>query len=225
MNPQAVFFINRTRLSLYTAEKSEVVDLPLSEEIARDLEIVSQPSLERVLNNWLEQLKITPQQAIVVLDDSIYFSKKIAQANGVSAEVREQFLSIVPFNKVRTKTFPIQEGAFILAVNKNFIEPLTSALEKVGFIVVSISPAIIFGINFSQKPFDKEVAELMLSKLDLIQQYSLLTKEEVEAKIVEPEPFFSVKLNKKVILLLVVFIVLGVILLTLLHLQGIIQLF
>ncbi len=221
IEPQACFFVSRNKLYFFAENQENVMEIPLSSEIVLDLEIISQNSLERILRNWLDQYKIVPDQVALVMDGSTYFHQAVEQIpQSHDDPAIQQFLETVPFSNVLTETFPLQQGAYITALNQNFISPLISTLEKIGFIVVSVSPAFIFGIDFNKQPFSKELGAKMLTDPELLSSYSFLSEQEVDLKLTTPQPFLSVQFNTKLIVLAMVFIALIGILLALLLMRG-----
>lgn len=225
INPQACFFVTTRSLQFFIKDKDkpEVIELSLSNEIVQDLEIVSPASLERVLRNWLDQLKIIPGQVSLILDSSVYFVNQVAELPmSNSDQVVQEFLDIVPFSEVCIKNFPLQKGACTTVINQNFFQPLIDTLEKVGFIVISVSPSYILGIDFVQTPFSKELATQILNNIELLTQYSFITKEAAEAKLVVTEPFLSVRLDAKVITMILVLLGLAIVLIVLLKVQKLI---
>lgn len=222
IEPQACFFVSRNKLIFYSENLENTMEIPLSTEVVLDLEIISHNSLERILRNWLDQYKIEPNQIALIMDSSTYFHQTVEQLPQSNDPIIQQFLETVPFSNVLTETFPLQQGAYITALNQNFINPLISILEKVGFIVVSVSPAFIFGIDFNKQPFSKELGAKMLNDPELLSNYSFLSEQEVELKLTTPQPFLSVQFNAKLIVLAMVFIALIGILLALLLMRGVI---
>lgn len=222
IEPQACFFVSRNKLIFYSENLENTMEIPLSTEVVLDLEIISHNSLERILCNWLDQYKIEPNQIALIMDSSTYFHQTVEQLPQSNDPIIQQFLETVPFSNVLTETFPLQQGAYITALNQNFINPLISILEKVGFIVVSVSPAFIFGIDFNKQPFSKELGAKMLNDPELLSNYSFLSEQEVELKLTTPQPFLSVQFNAKLIVLAMVFIALIGILLALLLMRGVI---
>jgi hypothetical protein len=113
------------------------------------------------------------------------------------------------------KSFPIKEGAYLTVLNREFLEPIITVIEKFGFTVVSVTPVFVLGVDTSKTPFNKEMALQALANFELLSNYSYLTPEQVEAKLDVPEPFLSVQLNGKIIALIAVFGVLVAILIVL----------
>ncbi len=222
-NPRisAGFFVTRSGLVFFSQASENLIELPLSSQIVSDLEIVSQSSLQRVLLNWLEQIKIVPGYITLILDDSVYFSTKLKQIPTDDSDQEIQaFLESVPFDDSILKTFSRDDGeALVVAVNQDFLQPLIACLEKVGFIVLCVFPALILGINSHDTPFNKEIATSTIRKMDELQKYNILSSADVSSKIVSEHPFLEVKIDKKIILMIVVFAFLLAVLVVLLIFQ------
>lgn len=219
---QSCFFIDRSGLRYFEYGAADVVELKLSSEIVVDLELISESSLERVLKNWIDQLKLTPGITALLYDGSICFQKQLEHMpEDVEADPKvKDYLGIVPFTEVEYKIFPMESGAVLTVLNKNLIKPLIHVLEKVGFKVICLSPAFILGVDFTKSPFSKEIAAPILDRLDFLNSYSLISKEEAESKITEEKPFMSIKITPKIIAMAAVFVVLIIILALLLFLQN-----
>jgi hypothetical protein len=216
----AGFFVARDSLTYFATGLENVNQLALSSEIMTDLEIVSQNSLERVIVNWLEQYKIVPTKICLVLDESVYFNTTLEQMPAPQGDPAiQEFLDILPFDDVLIKNFPLEKGAISVAVNQNFLKPLVAVLEKVGFQVLCIAPAFVLNVDLTQTPFNPEIAKGVIEKIELLNQYNLMSEAEVEAKVAPPEPFLSVKFNPQLIGLIVLFVVLIAVLVGLLIMQ------
>ncbi len=223
LNPQMLFYVTRKSLFFYAKELSDVVELPFSSEVSQDLEIISQISLERILVNWLEQLKIIPGQAILLLDESVYFRNTIERWPASDQDpLVQDFLALVPFHELSIKNFPLKKGACTTVINKHFLSPLIDVLEKVGFVIVSATPSFVLNLDYAKTGFTQKLATQIVAQINVLAQFSFLSIEEVTAKLVEPKPFLSVKIDAKLIGMVVFLVVLSVVLLILMKVQGII---
>jgi len=190
INPQACFFVTRNSLSLFSTVSSNGVELVLTAEIVKDLEVVSQQALERVLSTYIEQIKIPIGQVSLILDNSVYFHTTISKMPETNEDpIVQSFLDLVPFTDVLVKSFPIKEGAYLTVINSEFLNPIISVLEKFGFIVISATPVFVLGVDTSKTPFTKEIALQALANPDLLYSYNFLEPEQVEAKLDVPEAF------------------------------------
>jgi hypothetical protein len=77
----------------------------------------------------------------------------------------------------------------------------------------------VFGIDFAQTPFSKEIATQIVDKGELLEQYNMLTPEEVASKQVEPHPFLAVHITPQFIAMIGVFTILLLVLGVLLFMQ------
>ncbi len=216
----AGFFVKRNSLTFFSRNLEDVVEITLSSQIMTDLEIVSQANLERVLANWVEQIKLTPGPICLLLDNSVYFDATLQQMPADESEPPVQaFLDTVPFNDPLVKYFPVQSKVMALAVNQGFLQPLISALEKVGFVVLCVAPAFVLNADFTKTPFSKEHGTEALSDFDTLNQFNFIPKTEVDAKITPPRPFLSVQINARLITMVLVFLVLIAVLGGVLYMQ------
>jgi hypothetical protein len=131
------------------------VELTLNSEVVKDLEVISTQALDRVLTAGMEQIKVPPGQVVLILDKSVYFNTTLPTIPESENDPAVQaFLELVPFTDLIMKSFAIQEGANLVVVNREFINPLITALEKLGFIVVSASPIFVLGVeDLTKTPF------------------------------------------------------------------------
>lgn len=209
--------VYRQAIVFYSPEQTDLVTLAMTSEIIQDLEIVNQSALERVIKNWLRQSQIIPKNISIFFLEETYFYQDISNPAATLQDPEVMtFIETVPFAATVPKVFPIQGGARVAAINRNLINPIVSALTNSGFNVVSATPAFAVGIT-KENPFSVELAKQILSNPEAITNYNFING--VALKDLEEEkPFLSVKFDKKLILMIVVFVVLlgvlGVLLLT-----------
>jgi hypothetical protein len=67
LNPQACFFITRNSLTFFSLASDNGVELTLTNEIVKDLEVVSQQAMERVLATMVDQIKFPAGQIVIIL--------------------------------------------------------------------------------------------------------------------------------------------------------------
>lgn len=215
------FFVSRNVIRFYEYNSADVVEIKLSSEIIFDLEIVSQTSLERVLKTWMEQLKITPGNTALLLDDSVYFYKNINKPSVEMSDVEVTgFLETVPFADLDKRLFATAKASILTVVSQDLLRPLVEAIESLEFKVLIISPAFVLGVDFSKNAFSKEIAQSVLEKMELLTKYSFISPAEMEEKLTEEQPFMSIQITPKVIAMGVVFILLILVLVALLIMQS-----
>lgn len=204
----AGFYLDRESLTYFTSKNSEVPAVPLTAEVVQNLHIVSEPALERVLRAWVEHTRVVPSTLVLLVSEGITFSLDLTDPSVTESTPEVQsFLELVPFNEVQSKIFRLESGVRVVAVNRNLIEPLVSVLEKMGFTVVCVTTGFVMGMD-EQAQFTPEIGQKTLSSPDVLLRYNLLSETEIIAKVAKPEPFLSVKIDKKVVAMLLVFLVL-----------------
>jgi hypothetical protein len=216
----SAFYIDKQQLSFVSAKQGEVLTLPLSNEVVQDLGIISESGLERVVGHWVDQSKITPGQTLLILSDQITFSADINEVTAKASDPEvENFTTMLPFERVIHKVFPLENKARVTAVNASLLLPLKSVLEKLGFSVICISPS--FAVGFDEKTeFSKEIGKSAMEMADVLFKFNLLSDDEVTSKLHAPEAFLSVKIDKKVIGMISVFVILLVVLGMMVWLQN-----
>lgn len=211
--------VYRQSLVFYSPEISDLVKINLTSETVLDLEVINKPALERIINNWVRQTQFTPKTLVVLFVSDTYFHKDLKQIpNSIQDPEVVEFVESVPFSNVITKIFPLQDGAKIIAMNREFLQPLVSALESAGFIILAVSPSFATGIT-KENPFSKETAKPALKNIDIFTTYNFLEKEEVEQKMESDKAFFSIRFDKKLISMIALFVLLVAILIGLIVFQ------
>lgn len=212
--------VNRQSLVLYSPELSDLVTINLTSETILDLEVINKPALERIIKNWIRQSQFAPKTLIVLFVEDTYFHKDLSK---VPASIQDpevvEFVETVPFPNVITKIFPMQNGARVVVINRDLLQPIVSVLENSGFSVLATSPTFAAGIS-KEDPFSKETAKLALKNPDIFMTYNFFEKEEVEQKMATDKAFFSVRFDKKLISMIVFFVILVAILVGLLVFQN-----
>jgi len=204
--------VTRESLVLYSPELTELVPIPMSNEILLDLEVINQPGLERIIKNWLRKSQFVPQSLAIYFVADTYFYQDVTQ---VPASIEDptviSFVETVPFTDLVTKIFPTSGGARVIAINRDLLQPMISVFEKAGFSVVAATPSFAAGIT-SDNPFSPEVAKESLDDETVFTTYNFLEAKEAEERLESEKPFMSFKLNKKIIAMIAVFVVLIIIL-------------
>lgn len=214
-------YLAQNNLVFFMPELTEVFPLTMPSEIFIDLEIISEPGLERVIKNWLQQTKLKPNSSVVLIDESDYFFQDVNKLPQlVSKEEISEFASTAPFNDVITKVFPTRSGSRIIAINRDLLYPLVTVLEKCGFNVLAVAPAFASGIS-SENPFTKELAFTALKNQGLYGAYNFIEVAQLEEKIAKETSFFSVQVNKKLIAMVVMLLTLVAVLIGLLFIQQV----
>jgi hypothetical protein len=205
---KAGFYLDRSSLTYFDHQTEQLTSISLTSEVIQDLEIVSQPALERVIKSWLDQTKIVPGHMMLIVSQSVFYSQTLSTLPSKKDDPQVvAFLDLVPFEEIKTNIFPLQKGALIMAQNQLLLDPVVETLEKLGFKVLSVLGGFAIGLA-PKLAFSVEKAKFALDNFDALNNFNVLTPEEVAQKATQKEVFLAVKFDKKLILMIVVFVVL-----------------
>lgn len=219
--PHDSIYVAKNNLVFFMPDLAELATLSMSSDVFFDLEIISEPGLERVLKNWLQQSRLKPNSTAVFIDEANYYYTDLAKTPAaVSAEEIQEFANTVPFNDVISKVFPTQRGSRIIVLNRNFLYPLVTVLERCGFNILLVAPAFAAGIT-SETPFTKELAFNSLKNQNLYSQYNFIEVAQLAEKIAREKSFFSVEVNKQLIAMVLILFGLVAVLISLLLFQQV----
>lgn len=199
----AILYLLRDKFQFYSPFLSGILEFKFVPEIISDLDVINKELLENVLSMFITTNKITPSNIVIVLADNVSFIKDISSMNNQPQQNPQQqqnpqevlqneenrFLDHIPFEFVVSKTFPMQTGIRVYAVNQELFTSLKNVFTKQKFVVESVLPGIVFGNNFSSRlVLDQEMIGYFLQNVDSLKQFDLLRAEvhkHVEEKKVE----------------------------------------
>jgi hypothetical protein len=204
-----LFYLERQRLSYFSASEGVVHTLVFTSEAVYDLEVQNKKALERLLDNWLATHQIQPQSIALVLAEDSYFVHDSTKIE-LSPEDDEykHFLSFVPFDDAHIQTFPLTQGSRTLAVSKDFLHPIMEMLEARDFRLSCVSPDFVFAEVTGSRPFADDTAKIMAENLALLEPYSFISKAERERKLRSDDSFTTVRFDAKILVGIGVFVVL-----------------
>ena len=216
-----VVYLDRQRLIVIRAssEKGLVLEIPAS--VVFDIEVVDYDSLNYILANFVEQNKIEPADVILVLAQAVYYEKEISASTPEEQKSNtEAFLKDIPYKNLLSKEYPAGAKKRLVAVNKNFYEPIVMFLEKNDFNVLSIIPYFCLEINKLQlTEFSGKEAKEVISKYKILEPLSLATTQEID-KSVATVSYQPKEKSPRTLALIIGFCLLFVILLVLLYFRA-----
>ncbi len=217
-----IAYLDRQKLVIIKAssEKGLVLDLPIS--VVFDIEVVDYDSLNFILASFVEQNKIEPTNVILVLAPAVYYEKDIGLSNNPENQKStvEAFLKDIPYKNLLSKEYLIENGKKVVAVNKNFYEPVVMFFEKNDFNVVSIIPYFCLENNkLKLTEFSGKEAKEVVSRYKLLEPLSLATSQEID-KSVSTVSYQPKEKSARTVLLLIGFSFLFVLLLVLLYFRA-----
>lgn len=210
-----LIFLERQKLTLAGTQLVSPLTLDFPTSLVQDIDIIDPESFDLLLASFLEQVKISPTEILLVVSPDIYYEKDIS----LSADPTERqnqidlFLQTVPFKNLIYKDYSLGNHPRLITLNKNFYEPIARFFEKSAFNVVAIMP--LFVLEHFQLPLvtfiPKEVKDIF-DKYKIIEPFSFMNTEDID-KIVTTEVHRpKEEITKTTIILIIVFCLLFVVL-------------
>lgn len=162
--------LERTGVTIYSPTLSDVAKFAFPLTMVRDLEIIDLKTLNAELAGFLTKLAIPVGDATIILAQSCYFVQEIiskeaatqAEAESPNKEAatnsadtdptksptnraleeaqRQDFVKAVPFADVFSSIITVNKHRYIIALNREFYDPIVKILEAHHLKVVRIIP-------------------------------------------------------------------------------------
>jgi len=165
-----LIYLERTGITIYSPTLSDVAKFAFPETLVRDLEIIDLKTLNAELAGFLTQLALPVGDATIIVAQSCYFVQEIiskaaaakAEAESPTPETstgsldvdptksptnraleeaqRQDFIKAIPFADVFSSIITINKHRYIIALNREFYDPIVKILEAHHLKVVRIIP-------------------------------------------------------------------------------------
>lgn len=190
----AIIYLLKDRFQVYSPLLPQIVECRFTSDVIRDLDVVNNDQLERLVKAFIANAKFQPCNLFFVMADNTYFTKdfstqdpakQAAQPTAVSTDVSKelmekqinQFIEHVPYDNVVSKSFPQKVGVKVIATNKDFYESIVKVFELQNFTVSTVLPGLAYGNGLSAKPvLDSGTANIFLQRAASLKQYDLLSQ-------------------------------------------------
>ncbi len=233
-----VIFLQKNKFDIYTMPPGRVSEFLFVPEVIKELDIIDRDLLDNLVKLFVTNNKIPACNLVIIIAENACFTRDIQLQSPDSEvaveDIAKEFVDSVPYEKIASRNFPLQRGIRAFAVNEDFYLGIVSAFEKMGFKIDGVYPGLAFG-NLIGKDFvlSSSNSELVLSTARSQGKYNLLLPEEraeneqedhtvgegvsnapeqVDDYVIEKEEPVRKKSNKRLFLMIGVFLVLIIIL-------------
>lgn len=220
-NSKLIFYLNRQQLIVAGVQLITPLKLDFPVNIVTDIDIIDLESYERLITNFLAQSKIISSDVLLVISPEVYYQKNITLP--VDPVERQNqinlFLETIPFKNLIYKDYSIGNQPQIIALNKNFYEPLVRIIEKNGINISAIIPFFVLeDLNLALTEYLPKEVKTIFQKFKQITIYSLITGQDID-KITSTQIRRPKEDNTRAYILLAVFCLLFVVLLGFMYLR------
>ncbi|MDP2637951.1 MAG: hypothetical protein Q8P26_02740 [Candidatus Levybacteria bacterium] len=205
-NHPIVLFVDRNGFSIFQDTQSGIPRFNFTPDIVADLDVVDKDKFSSLIETFIQINKIISSGIVVILSDTIIYTKDIAKASPISSSSNKQlsvlaedekkaqevqrFLANVPFEEIMAKVVSVGGLDRVVAVNKILIMTIVDVFVKKGSIIEAIIPSFIYGsgVDFTQG-LNQNNIQLALGEAEITKTGNLLTNQQevVAAHVSETE--------------------------------------
>ncbi len=197
-------YLERTGVTIYSPTLSDVAKFSFPEAMVRDLEIIDLKSLNTELANFLTQLALPVGDASLIVAQSCYFTQEIVSEPAVSkaeqemithASVpnqieanpvkspsnqaleeaqRQDFVKAIPFADVFSSVITVNKHRYIIALNREFYDPIVKVLDAHHLKVIRIVPDLV-APEISQEGLNYTIGASILTAVSKNTESNLIT--------------------------------------------------
>lgn len=174
-----IFYIDATKAYFYGSNSAAVLQIEIPEDTMSYSDVVNKDKFYQLIQTLVTTNKIEPVPLLILFSPYATYEK---DAVGKTPEEintdLQQFVDAVPYERVLSRIYKLQDKTKVVAVNKDMYEVIKHAFEKVRFSIVAVVtlpllqqvlPDIGKNLNL----------EIVANKFEPIKQYSLITLEEI----------------------------------------------
>lgn len=209
VKPKPIFiYVDRQNLLLCVAGSSQVITVNLPDAAVKDLEIKNLDELNNRLKEVIDQNKIVPDGAYLIMGKNTLFEAEFTGLEeGVQKDQLDQFVATIPFENTQSKIFKVGKKNRLIVLNRRFYENLGDILKNLGFSLIGVTPESVLDDKILAGGFTAKACQVLFGKLDFLRQNSYLYDEtamQVEEAKTSPNPLK----NRQLLLLLLIFLAL-----------------
>lgn len=212
-----ILFIDSKSLSFFDGKIVTKEDL--DPKVIKDFDVLDRSAFDGFVDIFIKKNGRTAGSVSVVLANDVCISNDLSETDpNIMNEKMEQFIDAVPYGQVLAKNYRTKDGIRTVATNKETVELIAEVLGKEGFVVETVTPAMMFPGYVPGRVLDEVFATTILENYSSNLSGSMINKIAVQQS--ETPKQVEVKQKSKALpYMLLVFGILLVVLVALLILR------
>lgn len=175
----AVFYIDANKAYFYGSNTKSVLQVELPPDVIAYMDIMNKEKFYQIIQSLVTTNKIEPVPLLILFSPYATYEKELtAKSAEDAANETQQFLSSVPYERVLSRVYKLQDKSKVVALNQDLYEAIKSGFEKVDFPTVSVVSLLLLQQVMPEIGATLNL-ELVAGKFESIKQYSLITTEEI----------------------------------------------
>lgn len=136
-NEPALIYLGKNGLQYYAKNLPAAIGFNFPATLVKDLEIRNLEELNNLIKSFIAQAKLSPTELLTIIGDDLCIQKDFPVTDKKDTDdlTVEQFVSAIPFDYIRTKTYKLGRSTKVIAVNRDFYEAVQTAFAKNGFTI------------------------------------------------------------------------------------------
>ncbi len=191
---KGIIYLHKDSIDYATSQKPETLNIKFSSEMVQDMEIINEEKIQEAINNLFEKEKISPAHNLVILGDSLIFSKTLTEKTPDKQELEiKEYLKNVPFEKISSKNIKGPKESRLLAANKDFFNKICSFFIAKQHTISAVTYQSLFTKELStESTLNSTQAKSLLAWVDSIkptdnfnEQYEISRSDSEQSLIIE----------------------------------------
>lgn len=175
----AVFYIDANKAYFYGSNTKSVLQVELPPDVIVYMDILNKEKFYQLIQSLVTINKIEPVPLLILFSPYATYEKDLAAKSPEDiATETQQFLSSVPYERVLSKVYKLQDKSKVVALNQDLYEAIKYGFEKLNFQTASIVSLLLLQQVMPELGSTLDL-ELIAGKFESIKQYSLITAEEI----------------------------------------------
>lgn len=170
----AILWLIRQGFYLYVQKHDSILSMAFSPESVRYFDVVNETQLQLQIEQFLQKNSMPALSTFIIVGKDALMEKDFSIAQNTDKDLlKEQFLDLVPYENIFSKTWIKDTTMKVVAVGNDVYKSIRTVIEKYGGTVNSLVPYFVTG----QESPDKQLFESLLKKPDVFREENMITKE------------------------------------------------
>lgn len=187
-----VVYLDRNEAHFFDPKQNKVFVIAFDKKICDSLQVLNISEYKKLIGKFIAKYDIKKQKVLVILKSSVYVSKTPEEIlNAHEKNSTDLKLSTVeaidfatkllresmPFTNVYVKMIHQQKKTVLVAINRDFFEPLLDALNELGFETTTLVPEEILPVQLLRDGFNAKTGAQLGKMVQTLEANDLLEDE------------------------------------------------
>lgn len=172
-----LIFIHKNKIFFCRAHQDQSFELQFTTDIVKNLEVINTYKLDKAFNKVIGESGLKSAEVVIILNKNTYFRKTLEENIKDPLEQKEtveKFSDLIPFDDIFIKQFKFKKKIEVIAINRDFYEPILDSLKKLNLKVVMILPDLVVSDIIGEENCTTKEGLALLSSTKKFANYNLM---------------------------------------------------